>query len=427
MAIITSDSKRYLRHVSRAFDAKGLVHQMNSNRTLATKGAAIAAAALMVGGLAACGSGASGPSTTDGMPSTIRIGVPLDLTGSSAITGVGTGEEAGVKFAIDEINNSGYLGESKLEGVFYDTKANKTEAVSRTIQLTTQDPVTAIVGYTLTDSFLAAAPTAQEAGIPVMAVGLSGAGVTDVGDYMFRELLDYTHLFENGDPLYVKATGAKTAAYLYGSDTVTTSGQFETRSKLLESLGVKTVGTETLTATTTDISAQLTAIKSANPDLLVINVDTGQVPQVLSQIAASGLKTQILGDNALASKQTLASPTALQGAECGLFTQAWFTESQAGINPQFVKNWKTANNEDPDMFNALGRDAVWGVATAIKQAGTVNGEKVRDALHNLDAFQGALGDYKWAEDGQPTYQGVTMQIRSGKPEVWTPETPACQQ
>ena len=106
----------------------------------------------------------------------------------------------------------------------YDTQADKTQAVSRTIQLVSQDKVNAIVGYSLTDSFLAAAPTAQKAGVPTMAVGLSGSGVTEVGNYMFRTLLDYANLFKTGDPQFVKATKGTTAPYLYGSDTVTTSG-----------------------------------------------------------------------------------------------------------------------------------------------------------------------------------------------------------
>ena len=376
--------------------------------------------------VAACSSGSSSPSGTaaaggsGGLPATIDIGVPLDLTGSSEITGVGTGEQAGVQFAINQINSSHFLGNTQIKGIFYDTQASKTEAVARTIELA-QAKVTAIVGYSLTDSFLAAAPTAQKAGIPTMAVGLSGSGVTNVGDYMFRELLDYALLFKEGDPQFLKATGGKTAAYLYGSDTVTTSGQFKERQALLESLGVKTVAVQSITAASTDISAQLTAIKNANPAYVVVDVDTGQVPQVMSQIASSGIDAQILGDNGLGTPQTLSSPTAAKGAQCGLFAEPWYEGSTAGGNPQFVKDWEAANNgQQPDLFDALGHDAMWGMATAIKQANSTNGTAIRTALANLKTnFDGALGSYKWASDGQPTYPVTTMQVNDGKAVVWT--------
>lgn len=377
--------------------------------------------AVTVSACSSGGSSGSGGGSGASLPATITIGVPLDLTGSAQITGVGTGELAGVKLAVDQINNSKFLGNSKIKIVDYDTQANKTQAVSRTIQLTTQDKVTAIVGYSLTPSFLAAAPIAQKAGIPTMAVGLSGANVTAVGDYMFRELLDYRLLFKYGDPQFVKATQGKTAAYLYGSDTVTTTGQYTARKAGLEAIGVKTVGSESITSATIDLRAQLTSIKNANPDYLVIDVDTGQVPAVLSQIGSVGITAQILGDNGLTSAATLASATAVKAAQCGLFTVPWRYLSTQGSNPQFVKDWEAANGgKEPDMFNALGHDAMWGMVTAIKQANSTKGSDIRDALANLSSFTGALGNYKWGKDGQPTYGGVTQQIQNGKPVVWTP-------
>ena len=401
-----------------------MAHRFKASLVIGASAALLAsvAACSSSGGGGASGGGASGSSGSgSGLPSTINIGVPLDLTGSSLITGVGTGELGGVKFAVDQINKSHFLGSTKISIDSYDTKADKSQAVSRTIQLTTQDKVTAIVGYTLTDSFLAAAPTAQKAGVPTMAVGLSGSGVTDVGDYMFRELLDYARLFKTGDPQFVKATKGSTAAYLYGSDTVTTSGQYKERKQLLESHGVKTVDTESITAETTNLSPQLTAIKNANPDYLVIDVDTGEVPTVLSQIASSNMNVQILGDNGLGSAATLASPTAVKGAQCGLFTQPWYVGSKQGDNPTFVSQWKAAHNgKEPDMFNALGHDAMWGMVTAIKQANSTDGPAIRDALGSLSSFQGALGSYTWKPDGQPTYNGITMQVQNGKVVVWHP-------
>jgi branched-chain amino acid transport system substrate-binding protein len=363
---------------------------------------------------------------SSGLPATVKIGVPLDLTGSAQITGVGTGEQAGVKFAVDQINSSHFLGNTKIEAVYYDTQAAKTQAVARTTQLTTQDKVSAIVGYSLTPSFQAAAPIAQAAKIPTIAVGLSGANanVTAMGNYLFRELLDYTLLFKTGDPEFVKATKGTTAAYIYGSDTVTTSSQEKARKAAMEALGVKTVDEESITASTTSLAAQLTKIKSSNPNYVVVDVDTGQVPAVLTQIGQSGITAQLLGDNGFTSAATLASPSAAKAVQCGLFTVPWYVDSTQGANAQFVKDWEAANGgKAPDMFNALGRDAMWGMASAIKQAGSTDGTAIRAALANLTTpISGALGTYKWASDGQPTYGGVPQQIVAGKPVVWTPSS-----
>lgn len=388
--------------------------------------------------LAACGSsgkaasasasssGSSSSSKSGNLPASIKIGVPLDLTGSSEITGVGTGEWAGVQFAVSQINSSHFLGNSKIDPVMFDTQASKTQAVQRTTELVDSDHVTAIVGYSLTPSFLAAAPIAQRAQVPVMAVGLSGAGVTHVGNYMFRELLNYQDLYKNGDPTFVKATQAKTAAYLYGSDTVTTSGQFKYRRQLLESLGVKTVAVESITASTTDLQPQLTAIKNAHPDLIVVNVDTGQVPTVLVQLGQVGIKAQYLGDTSLGSAVVTKNAPAMQAAQCGLFTTPWVPASTQGINQQFEAQWKTAHNgAEPDFFNALGRDAMWAMATAIKDAGTTNSSAIRNALASIKNFSGAMGSYGWdnpVEPRNPTYGGVNQQVQNGTDVNWTPTT-----
>lgn len=401
-----------------------------------SKSKLMAGAALLAITAAACSSSKSSSSSSAGttgttaaaapasnLPAEIKIGVPLDLTGSAQITGVGTGEQAGVQFALKQINSSGFLGTSKITAVMYDTQADKTQAVARTTQLIGTDKVSAIVGYSLTPSFLAAAPLAQKAGIPVMAVGLSGSGITDVGDFMFRELLDYKNLYKAGDPQFVKATGAKTAAYLYGSDTVTTTGQFNFRKPLIEGLGVKTVATQTITAATTDMRAQLTTIKNAKPDLLVINVDTGQVPTVLVQAQETGLNVQILADTALGSGVVTKNAAAMKAAQCGLFTTPWDAKSQQGGNPQFVSDWKAANNgATPDFFNALGRDAMWAMATAIKSAGSTDPTKIRDALTQLSSFTGALGNYGWDATRNPTYSGTTEQVQNGADVIWSPTT-----
>jgi branched-chain amino acid transport system substrate-binding protein len=70
------------------------------------------------GGRSPSGTDAAAGGGSGGLPATIDIGVPLDLTGSSEITGVGTGEQAGVQFAISQINSSHFLGNTQIKGIF---------------------------------------------------------------------------------------------------------------------------------------------------------------------------------------------------------------------------------------------------------------------------------------------------------------------
>lgn len=357
------------------------------------------------------------------LPDVIKIGVPLDTSGSAAVAGVGNQELAGVQLAADEINESGFLGDTRIELVIQDTKADKQEAVAGTTKLIERDEVDMIVGYTLTPSFLAAGPIAQESKVPVITVGLSASGVTDIGDYIFRIYPELTRLFGASDPQFVEAVGAETVAFLYGNDTETTVGQYEFRQEQADELGLETVAVQTVTAQDTDVRAQLTEIASAEPDVLFLNVNTGQQPGILTQAEELGLLpggTRVIGDVGFGNATVLEQ--AAGPLECAFFATTWDISSTAGKSEQFVELYGEAQGgEAPDAFVAWGYDALWMAATAIKEAGSTEGPALRDALASVTGFEGALGAYEFDEERQPTQEGLLMQVQDGVPVVWDGE------
>lgn len=393
-------------------------------RLLSKEGRALVLGVSIIFVLAACGSNSSNSSNSgDGLPASIKIGVPLDTSGSAAVAGVGNAELSGVKLAVDEINSSQFLGSSKIDLDVQDTKADKQQAVA-TVNKFVQGGKHAIVGFTLTPSFLAAGPIAQQANVPVMTVGLSAVGVTDVGDYIFRIYPDLTRLFKASDADFVKSVNAKTVAFLYGNDTETTVGQYKFRQKETDGLGLKTVSVQTVTAKDTDVRAQLTEIKNAKPDVLFLNVNTGQQPGILVQAKELGLlpgDTQIIGDVGFGNDTVLKQ--AASALQCGLFATTWDASSKDGKNEHFIQLFKDKNGgKMPDAFAAWGYDAMWAVATAFKNAGTTDHKAVRDALAGLKDLQGALGVYSFDDNRQPTQKGLLMQVQDGKPVIWTPGT-----
>jgi branched-chain amino acid transport system substrate-binding protein len=375
-------------------------------------------------GVAACGGGSNGSASTGGgsgggLSGTIKIGAPLDTSGSAGIAVVGTDEQKGEQFAVDEINSSGFLGNAKLDLKVVDTKAAKETAVQTVIDMTRTDKVDAIVGFTLSPSFLAAGPQAQQAKVPTIAVGLSGTGVTEVGDYIFRVYPALVEFYKNEDPKIVKALGAKTAAYFYSSDSSNVAEQYQFRRKQLEGLGIKTVAAQGIATDAIDYQPQLTKIKNANPDVLVVDINGGQDPTLLAQLKQAGLKVPLMGDVGWGAPNVVSDPT----AQCAVFTTTWDVDSTAGKNPEFVKAYEAKHGAKPSQYAAWGYDGIWMLATAIKQAGTKDPQKVRDTLAGLKGISGALGDYDIGANRAPTQPGVTFQIRDGKLEPWSANTP----
>jgi branched-chain amino acid transport system substrate-binding protein len=368
---------------------------------------------------AAGGGGSSAAGGGGSLPATITIGSPLDTSGSVGVATVGSDEQKGEEFATDEINSSGFLGgNTKINLKVVDTQAAKEQAVQAVISMTKQDPVDAIVGFTLSPSFLAAGPMAQTAKMPTLAVGLSGDGVTEVGDYIFRTYPALSVLYQKTDPEILKAFGAKKVAYLHTSDSSNIVGQYEFRKKENEAAGLQTVADESVTSDAISYTAQLTNIKNASPDVLVVDINGGQDPTFLAQLQQTGLKIYMMTDLGFQAPAVVSTPA----AQCATFATTWDVSSTAPKNADFVKNWTAKYGSAPSQYAAWGYEAMYLMATAFKNAGTTDKAKVRDALAGIKNFSGVLGTYDMGPDRTPTSAGIVLQIQNGKTVPWTADT-----
>ena len=365
---------------------------------------------------AACAGGSS--SSGDGLPNEVRVGVPLDTSGSAGIAVVGSDEANGVKLAIKQVNEQKLIGSSRLKAEFADTKAASETAVQSVIGMTRGNKVDAIVGFTLSASFLAAGPQAQSAKVPTIAVGLSGTGITEVGDYIFRVYPALVEFYKTEDPKIAKSLGAKRVAYFSTSDSSNIVEQSKFRMKNFEAEGYKTVANETVTSDAIDYTAPLTKIKNANPDVLVVNLNGGQDEPFLAALKQVGLSVPMLADIGFGAPGILANKT----AQCLTFTTTWDVNSTNGRNSDFVESYRKEYNAEPSQYAAWGYDGIWMLADALKAAGTTDSAKLRDALAGLKGIKGALGTYDMGADRAPTQPGFTLQVKDGKFVPWSADS-----
>ncbi len=76
---------------------------------------------------------------------------------------------------------------------------------------------------------------------------------------------------------------------------------------------------------------------------------------------------------------------------------SYITNHSAIDNPaveaqKFTANYKTKFNVNPDALAALGYDAIYILADAIRRAKTTDGKKLRDALAQTKNFSGVTGN-----------------------------------
>lgn len=361
----------------------------------------------------------SGPIGASSEATTVRIGVPLDMSGSAAIADIGESELNGVELALEQINEEGFVGDVTIELLPIDTKGDKQEAVAAVLELVDSEEVDAIVGFTLTPSFMAAVPKAVEAGIPVIALGLAAPGVTDVGENVFRIIPNVTGLYAASDPVMVEALGATSAAYLYVNDSETTVAIHEARIAALEEAGVETAEVQAFTTADTDFRAQLTEVNDAGADVIVLTTFPGQIAPIFLQAEELGIETPIISSDGSARDDVLSQ--AGSAMQCTSFNSVWAAQNETGRNPQFIE----AMGADADLYAAAGFDAMWVYAEALVAAGSAESDAVIAALNDLEDFEGAFGVYDFDEDRNPSIPGVNLQIQDSEAVLWTPDT-ACE-
>lgn len=381
----------------------------------------VLSAVAVAGVLLASGCGTAADSASGGgpLPAEVTIGVPFDTSGAAAVASVGTDQNEGVKLAVKEINDSGFLGSTKIKTQEVDTKGDKQEAVQAVLQLISAR-VPAVLGFTLTPSFLAAAPQLQSAKIPTVAVGLSASGVTEVGDYMFRVYPNMANVIPKGDVEFARAYGARRIAFMVQSDAAAAVEIHEGREKALRDAGFEIVQEQTFASNDTDVRAQLTAIKDANPDLVVTTPLPGLMSIVYLQAAEVGLRAQILASPDVNDAILSQAGRAMQ---CVAYTTAWNPKATGGNNAAFLEAWsRNGVNKTANVFHAAGYTSMWTLARGLKAANSTNGAALRDALANLPVSPTPFGDLAFDQNRAMAITGTKVQVRDSKLELWQDAT-----
>ena len=142
---------------------------------------------------------------------TIKVGAPFNVTG--ALSSLDAPALNGAKLKAKEINDAGGINGKQIELVVYDTKTDPTVIASTASQLVGQVPVA--MGFTDSDSVLAAGPIFQQAGIPFVTPGATSPKLPDqIGDMIFLACFGDNVQAAAGADFVTKKLNGKTAYLL---------------------------------------------------------------------------------------------------------------------------------------------------------------------------------------------------------------------
>jgi branched-chain amino acid transport system substrate-binding protein len=358
-----------------------------------------------------------------GLPDTVTIGAIFGLSGGTAVYGVP--QKQAVQLAVDEVNQSDYLGDkTKLVVNFEDDAGDKTQAINAMTKLVTSDKVIAVIGPTLSSSAFAADPVAQENKTIVIGVSNTAIGLTKMGDFIFRDSLPEAAVIPGTIAQAAKILGLKQVGVLYGNDDDFTKSGYEVFKKALTDNKITIQGEETFARNDVDFNAQLTKLIGNNPDALVVSALAQEAVPIVVQARQLGYNGPIIGGNGFNSPAI--AKDGGKAAEGVLIGGAWIlgNPNPSKSSVAFVTAYNAAYNANPDQFAAQAYTGAWLLATAIRCGNSVDHTAVRDALAGIKDFESPLGSFSFDENRDPLHQPVVQVIKDGKYVVLAEEPAA---
>ena len=347
----------------------------------------------------------------------ITLGIAVALTGEYAEP-YGLPMKRGLDLAREELNASAYM---NIEFVSVDAQSSVEGGVAAVGQLVDQG-VPAIIGIGISTHLEAAFPIAQDNGVVAFSPLSSAAGLSSIGEYVFRTGLATNLLNPRGVRVTHEKLGYTKAAVIYdAADTYSTSSNEEIV-KALEAIGVEIIAVETFQTGDSDFSRQLTKIRDLAPEVVFLSALTPEMVQILIQGRAIGIPetvTFIVPD--LGRDQVQQAGAAAEGT-IGLAN--WSKTSQAPGNPEFVANYQAKYGIDPEPWAAQAYATLYILADAIFEAeilkaGSNNppatdAAAIRQALARTQDFPTILGNFSFDPNGEAMYDPIILIAKDGE-------------
>jgi len=350
----------------------------------------------------------------------IVLGASVQLTGPVANTG--RYYKDAYEFAIDKINAAGgvKVGNTKRKLVLklYDNQSDVNLSVRQYTQLVSQDKVNFLLGPFASNFALADSAVSEKYRIPMV----QGGGASDQifsrkFKYIFGTLAPASHYFASTVNMVKELSPApKTVALLYADDAFDVSVAEGTR-PLLQKAGLKIVIDERYSTNASDFNSLLSQIKSVNADVVLVAGHETEILNFVRQAKSLAVAPKMYSFTVGVPSDDFRKALG-KDADYAFGMTAWLPSASLkdrwfGDAVQFATAYKTKYGYDPDYHAASGVADVEALAQAIENAGSVDPQKVRDAIAKLN-FPSLYGTIAFADNGQIDLPQTVIQVQADK-------------
>ena len=334
---------------------------------------------------------------------TIKIGGIFPLSGSVAV--YGTECRNGVEMAINEINAAGGVNGKMLELIAEDDEGSPEKSVNAYKKLVTKDNCSIIIGSLTSGCTAAISSLAQAQKVLLIAPAATQTDITEAGDYVFRACFIDPFQGTVGGKFALEDLGAKNAAVLYDVQNDYSIGLYENFKIAFEQGGGKVVAAESYSTGDKDFNAQLTKIKTTNPDVVYLPDYYGTVALIAKQLRAQGINAPIVGADGWDGIIDNAGDEVLNG----FYSNHYAADSTDGKVVTFVNSYKGKYGSTPVSFAALGYDCVYLLKDAMGAAKSADSTTLKEQLMKTNGAY-VTGNLTFDAKRNPVKSAVMLEI-----------------
>lgn len=370
------------------------------------------------------GGGEGGAETTETGP--IKVGFFAPLTGPVAADGEAA--KRGAELAVEVINGNGGVDGREIELIQYDDAFSPDEAANLTRRLVEQDDVVAVISGSYSTPTRAAAPIAEQAGVPFIASYAVDPTITEVGEHVWRIGALATVQGAVGAELVTEDLGAQRIAMLvidndFGAALASAFDQTAVAA------GAEIVYQERYPLGESDFRALLDGLEQSDPDAIYAIGYYAEAASFVKQAQDAGIDAQIVGQEGYDSPSFL--ELAGDAAEGVIITTDLDRDSDRESVQQFLESFEAEYGTTADIVAASCYDAVQVLVQAIENAGGTTPDDILEGLAGIEGFDAAVtGPILSFTEGREVVRPIkAQQVQNGEfhsfanyddPELITP-------
>ncbi len=361
-------------------------------------------------GITGCGTATSSGNNSSSAsssqkPSSVTIGAVLPLTGQGAM--YGTMGRDGMTLAQDEINSAGGVDGIKINIQFEDHQSEATLGVTALRQLSSIYHVPySLVSYS--NVIPAQLPIANQNHITLMNGFAQDDTLAGASPYLFNDIplagLEVPSLLN----YLVKVKGFTKVGIVYDNAGLGLDLYNQIKSQI-SSVGGTIVDAESGALGSTSWQPQLTKVKSANPQVIIIGTYGQDTVDLLTQAKQIGVSTPFA-----------ATSVAMIPAVYGLPESQGLIHTSLQMSPsgEFIDNYQKKFNTQPTVYSITSYNSVEIFAKAldyvVKHNEKINGDSIKNAITALKKFDTPVGTISFDAKGTSSVPVTLNQVENGK-------------